>query len=144
MGVNQLLTTGMTTTQELESTIGCLGHLALIMPGVYHFLSHFRELQQLATHRRSIRISNICRNDLLLMLCFLDIAKKGNDMNLIAFCKPTHVYRSDSCPFGLGGYSDEGFAWCFEIPEELHFRASNNLLEYIAPIITPWVNIVAR
>ena len=50
------------------------------------------------------------------MLRFLDIAKKGINMNLIAFRKPAHVYRSDSCPFGLGGYSDEGFAWCFEIP----------------------------
>jgi hypothetical protein len=64
-------------------------------------------------------------------------------MNLIAFCKPTHVYRSDSCPFALGGYSDKGFAWHFEIPEELCFRASNNLLEYIASIITPWVDMVA-
>jgi hypothetical protein len=76
------------------------------------------------------------------MLRFLDIAKKGIDMNLIAFRKPTHIYRSDSCPFGLGGYSDKGFAWCFEIPEDLRFRASNNLLEYIASIITPWVDML--
>ena len=76
------------------------------------------------------------------MLRFLDIAKKGIDMNLIAFRKPTHIYRSDSCPFGLGGYSDEGFAWRFEIPEDLCFRASNNLLEYIASIITPWVDML--
>jgi hypothetical protein len=55
------------------------------------------------------------------MLRFLDIAKKGIDMNLIAFRKPTHIYRSDSCPFGLGGHSDEGFAWRFEIPEDLRF-----------------------
>ena len=77
------------------------------------------------------------------MLRFLDIAKKGISMNLIAFRKPTHIYRSDSCPFGLGGYSDEGFAWHFEIPEDLRFHASNNLLEYIASIITPWVDMLA-
>ena len=77
------------------------------------------------------------------MLRFLNIARKGIDMNLIAFRKPTHVYQSDSCPFGLGGYSDKGFAWRFEIPEDLCFRASNNLLEYITSIITPWVDMLA-
>ena len=77
------------------------------------------------------------------MLWFLDIAKKGIDMNLIAFIKPTHIYWSDSCPFGLGGYSDKDFAWRFEIPEEFRFRASNNLLEYLASIITPWADMLA-
>ena len=76
------------------------------------------------------------------MFWFLNIAKKGIGMNLIAFRKLTHVYWSDSCPFGLGGYFDEGFAWRFEIPEELCFRALNNLLEYIASIIIPWVDML--
>ena len=53
------------------------------------------------------------------MLQFLDISKKGINMNLIAFRKPTHVYRLDSCPYGLRGYSDEGFAWRFEILADL-------------------------
>ena len=64
-------------------------------------------------------------------------------MNLITFRKPTHVYRSDSCPFGLGGYSDKGYAWRFDVPEFLCFRAPNNLLEYISSIITPWVDMLA-
>ena len=127
--VNQLLATGTTTAKELKSTIGRLGHLPLVVLGIYNFLSRLHELQRLTTHRRSIRISNICRNDLLLMLRFFNIAKKGIDTNLIAFRKLTHVYWSDSGPFGLGDYSDEGFAWRFEIPEELRFGASNNLLE---------------
>jgi hypothetical protein len=64
-------------------------------------------------------------------------------MNLVAFCQPTHVFWLDSCPFGLGGYLDKEFAWCFEILEDLHFGASNNLLECIASIISPWVNMLA-
>ena len=64
-------------------------------------------------------------------------------MNLIAYRKPTHVFRSDSCPQGLGGYSHEGWAWRFYIPPELQFRASNNLLEHMASVITPWVDILA-
>jgi hypothetical protein len=74
---------------------------------------------------------------------FLWKAHKGVNMNQIAFRQPTHVYRSDSCPAGLGGYSHAGFAWRFYLPEDLLFRASNNLLEHIAAIITPWVDIIA-
>jgi hypothetical protein len=58
--VSKLITKGTTTAKELESTIGQLGHLALVVPGVHHFLSRLRELQQWATHRRSIQISDIC------------------------------------------------------------------------------------
>jgi hypothetical protein len=64
-------------------------------------------------------------------------------MNQIAHQKPTHVYRSDSCPAGLGGYSLKGSAWRFKIPSHLQFRASNNLLEHLAAVITPWVDIIA-
>ncbi len=119
--VSQLLDDRTTTAKALKSTIGRLGHLTLVVPGVHHFLSRLRELQRMATHGRSIQINEPCQADLRLMLQFLDIAKKGIDMNLIALRKPTHIYRSDSCPFGLGGYSDEGFAWHFEIPEDLRF-----------------------
>ncbi len=43
--VNHLLAAGTTTAKELESMIGQLGHLTLVVPGIYHFLSHLRELQ---------------------------------------------------------------------------------------------------
>jgi hypothetical protein len=43
----------------------------------------------------------------------------------------------DSCPFGLGGYSDTGFAWHFKIPKDLHYWASNNLLEYVLSFFSP-------
>ncbi len=90
--INKLLVDGSSTAKELESTIGRLGHFALVVLGVHHFLSRLRELHQLATHRRSIRLSDDCRKDLLLMLRFLEIARQGINMNLIAFCRPTHVH----------------------------------------------------
>jgi hypothetical protein len=49
----------------------------------------------------------------------------------------------DSCPFGLGGYSNKGFEWRFKIPEDLLFWASNNLFEYMAFIILPWVDMLS-
>eukprot|EP00957_Ditylum_brightwellii_P019165 1444735-Ditylum_brightwellii.AAC.1 len=47
-----------------------------------------------------------------------------------------------SCPAGLGGYSHDGRAWCFYLPPSLQFRASNNVLEHLASIITPWIDIL--
>jgi hypothetical protein len=85
-GISQLLVKGSTTTKELKSTISQLGHLALVMPGVHRFLSHLRELQQLATHHCLLCISKTCCDDLLLMLCFSNIAKKDIATNLVAFC----------------------------------------------------------
>jgi hypothetical protein len=46
------------------------------------------------------------------------------------------------CPAGLGGYSNQGHAWRFQIPANLQFRAMNNLLKYLAAIITPWINLL--
>ncbi len=65
-------------------------------------------------------------------------------MNLIAYPTPTHVYHSDWCPAGLGGYSTEEFAWRYSIPQSLQFRASNNLLEFLAAIITLWIDILTN
>jgi hypothetical protein len=63
-------------------------------------------------------------------------------MNEIAYQKPMHVYRSDSYPAGMGGYSHEGFAWRFYLPGKLQFHASNNLLKHLAGTISSWVNIL--
>jgi hypothetical protein len=75
---------------------------------------------------------------------FLEIGGKGGEMNLIAYLAPMHVYHSDLCPVGLGGYSNEEFAWCYSIPQSLQFRTSNNLLKFLAAIITPWIDILAN
>jgi hypothetical protein len=143
--LNNMIIEGEVTTSHLETVIGRLGHLALVVPPVHHFLSRLRELHTRASRSkcRKTRIPPICTDDLKLMSSFLDKAHKGVNMNQIAFRQPMHVYRSDSCPAGLGGYSHTGFAWRYYLPDDLLFRASNNLLEHIAAIITPWVDILA-
>eukprot|EP00957_Ditylum_brightwellii_P099701 7595167-Ditylum_brightwellii.AAC.1 len=85
-----------------------------------------------AKNRRSIKVAAEIMDDLKLMLFFLQKAVEGASLNLIAYRKPTHAYRSDSCPHGLGGYSHEGWVWRFYLPRELLFRASSNLLEHMA------------
>jgi hypothetical protein len=64
-------------------------------------------------------------------------------MNLLGFRSPDRIYYSDSCPAGLGGYSNQGFAWRFHIPDDLLFHASNNLLEFLAAVITLWIDIIS-
>jgi hypothetical protein len=75
-------------------------------------------------------------------LTVLQKCQHGIDLNAIAYHCPTNVYRSDSCPAGIGGYSHEGFAWRYYLPKDLKFQASNNLLEHLAEIITLWVDIL--
>ena len=139
-----MLERGESFHKEIEETIGRLVHLGFIIPHVHHFMSRIRELDRRSQSRRRIPITAFYRADFELMLEFLDRARDGVSMNIIAYRKPTHIYRSDSCPWGLGGYSHEGFAWRWYVPSHLLFRASNNLLEHIASIITPWIDILEK
>ena len=75
------------------------------------------------------------------MLFFLEKAKAGIDMYLLDFRKPVKVYRSDSCPAGMGGYSSDGFAWRWYISEDLKFRVSDNLLGHLGSVVTPWLDM---
>ncbi len=52
-------------------------------------------------------------------------------MNLLGFRSLNRIYYSDSCPAGLGSYSNQGFMWCFRIPDNLLFCTSKNLLKFI-------------
>ena len=140
--ISNMIVSNSTTADELETTIGRLVHLSMVLPFVHHFLSRIRELHLRAKRKRSIAIPQIVIDDLNLMLFFIEKAQAGVDMNLLSYREPTHLYRSDSCPEGLGGYSLSGHAWRFKIPEDLKFRASNNLLEHLASIITPWIDII--
>jgi len=115
----------------------------MAVPFVHHFLSRLRDLQTQAKSRRAINVNKECRNDLLFMINIIKNAHNGISLNIIVYRRPTHVYRSDSCPAGLGGYrSDSGFAWRYYLLSHLQFWATNNLLEHLAAIITPWIDII--
>jgi hypothetical protein len=131
-----------TAKKQLESMIGHMGHVGFVIPWVYHFLSRLRSLLAQAQNRRAISIDEKCIQDLELMQTILNKANKGIDMNLLAFRSPNCIYYLDSCPAGLGGYSNQGNTWCFNLRDDLQFRASNNLLEFLAAIITPWIDII--
>jgi hypothetical protein len=140
--IKMVIQQGTMTTKEVESIIGCLGHLGMAIPFVHHFLSRLRNLQVWAKSRRSIPITDNCRRDLELLINIIKIAYNGISMNIIVYRLPIHIYCSDSCPAGLGGYSNSSFAWQYYLKPKHQFRATNNFLEHIAAITTPWVDII--
>ncbi len=108
--ISRMINDKETTLDNLNTTIGRLTHVSMIIPFVHHFLSHLRELLLWSkrNNRRSIKIITICINNLKHMNeCFLVRARDRINMNQIAYRQPTHVYCSDSCPAGMGGYSNE-------------------------------------
>ena len=79
--------------------------------------------------------------DLTLWLEFLKQGRDGTSINNIVFRAPSSFHWADSCPFGMGGYSASGRAWRFYIPPNLRTEHTNNVLEYMASIITIWIEI---
>jgi hypothetical protein len=140
--ISEIIDQGWTSKRELETNIGRWVHLGQIVPPVHHFLSRLRYLKQRAKNKCTIMVNKECNKDLKFLLTVLQKCQHGTNLNAIAYRHPTNVYRSDSCPAGLGGYSHEGFAWQYYLPKDLKFQASNNLLEHLAAIITPWVDIL--
>jgi hypothetical protein len=140
--ISEIINHGWTSKGELETTIGRWVHLGQIVPPVHHFLSRLRYLKQRAKNKHTIMVNEECNKDLKFLLTVLQKCQHGINLNAIAYPRPTHIYRSDSCPAGLGGYSHKGFAWRNYLQKNLKFQASNNLLEHLAAIITPWVDIL--
>ena len=90
--IQELLITGSAKAKELETLIGRLGHLGMILPFVYHFLSRLREWHHKSKNKRHLTtMPTECRLDLGLMMKFLDKAHDGIDMNLLSFRCPTHI-----------------------------------------------------
>jgi hypothetical protein len=142
--IDDMLLLGVASAKRIEKNIGRYVNVAQILPMVHHFLNRLRCLQRRATKRRSaIKINDECIEVLKFLKHVIELANKGISMNSLAYCLPERVYRSDSCPHGLGGMSDEGFAWRWMIPEHLRFRAPNNVLEHIATVITVWLDTLA-
>ncbi len=75
------------------------------------------------------------------MQSFLDMAQDGINLNYITFLKHSQVYQSDLCPHGLGVCNHLGKAWHFYLSPHFIYNALNNLLERLAAIIMPWIEV---
>jgi hypothetical protein len=95
------------TAKVLETNIGRLEHLRLAIPIIHHFMIWLWDLHSIAKQQRSVKINGEHLKDVHLMLDFLKNANAGISLNNIAFRRPTHIFWSDSCPAGLGAYSQK-------------------------------------
>jgi hypothetical protein len=107
-----------------------------------HFLSHLRLWLQAPKHKQQqITLSPIELADLSLWVDFLFAAHSGISLNRFTICAPSQLGWSDSCPFGLGGFTSNGTAWCLRLPPSSPLYGvsiANNILEFLALSITLW------
>ena len=114
----------------MESVLGRLEQVAIVISMFGHFLNNIRSLQIKANRKKhNVKISINAKADLLLACNFLEAFNLGLSMNSIVFRAPDHVYIGDSREHGLGGITvNHGASLRMEIPEELRGRAHINLL----------------
>lgn len=105
-----ILVNGSTKHDTLDTIIEKLTHITVVLPCLHHYLNRLCSLKYVASRRRSVNIQPNHRDDFNLALLFLKRANTGINMNYISYCSPTHSYKADVCPWGIGGYSSQGRA----------------------------------
>jgi hypothetical protein len=130
------------TIQELESLVGRLTHASYLIPLSRHFLNEIRQKSQTTSRskaRQIVRFTAEEVEDLCLWKEYLRVANEGISINLLVTRTPTRLAWSDSCPFGLGGYTFSGRAWRVRIPIDCIFRGDdtvNNALEFLGMAVS--------
>jgi hypothetical protein len=144
--IAEILETGKASFGVLESTVGRLNHAGFVIPMARHFLNRLRLRTEVRLHKNQQLTLNYEEvEDLKLWLKFLAMAYHGISFNRMTIRRPSRLGFSDSCPFGLGGFSLSGRAWRLRIPPDCAFYGAseiNNLLEFLAMMINIWLIIL--
>jgi len=113
-----------------------------VIPLSRHFLNELRQRVYRASTSKwgpKFRLGQAEIEDLKLWEHLLTVSHKGISLNLMIERHPTHLAWSDSCPFGMGGYTLGGRAWRLRIPDAFPFfgeDSANNLLEFLAMYVS--------
>jgi hypothetical protein len=139
--ISAIITCEKVQETSLEQMIGRLNHVACIMEMLRHFLGRLYKALYRAKKRGFTRLTPPEKEDLTIFQQFIQHAShKGISMNNLVYRKPTHTIRSDSSLFGLGGYNTiTGEAWRIELPLDCRLRTSLNSLEFLAAMISIWI-----
>ena len=142
--IRDLLKRKRSNHNELKTLVGRLDHAAGVMPLARHFMERIRFATKSTSDRPNMpyTLNKTVLADLELMLAVLERARKGINMNLLTYRIPNAQSKVDACPRGLGGYSKAGRAWRFIIPHHLLGRAHINLLEFLAILVSVWLDII--
>jgi hypothetical protein len=126
----------------LEKLIGRLNHVACLMDMFRHFMGRLYQALHRSRHNGWTKLKLSEKEDLIIFQKFIHTSTFiGISMNNLTYRKPTHIFRSDSSLFGLGGYNiASGRAWRIELPEDCRLRTSLNSLEFLAAMISIWVD----
>jgi hypothetical protein len=143
--IELIIESGRSNYKDLESMMGRLNHVACIFHPMHHFMGRlYKALYRAKARKGWTALSPNELQDLGLHSEFIQLAASGVSLNNITCRQPTHIYRSDACEYGLGGYNPlSGKAWRWELPMDLRLRTSINSLEFIACVITIWVDILS-
>ncbi|NER25769.1 MAG: hypothetical protein F6J96_34770 [Symploca sp. SIO1C2] len=139
--LDQVINDGGHTTSGLESLVGRLTHSSYVIPLSRHFLNEIRRRVE-PPFRRSkklVRLSTEEIEDLRLWREFLQTARDGISLNLLTVRNPSALAWSDSCPFGLGGYTLNGRAWRILLDRESPIYGddrANNILEFLGMAVS--------
>jgi hypothetical protein len=84
------------------------------------------------------------KKDFDLMQSILEKAEKGINMNLLAFRSPVGYIIPNHAQQTLVATAtkDTHGGSIFNVPANLQFRATNNLLELHAAIYMPWIDLI--
>jgi hypothetical protein len=126
--------------QLLESMIGRFNHIGTIIHISRYFLTRLRYRLRMNNDKGKkykIHLAPWDIEDLLLWQFFINhVQVTGVSINNICITQITSTTYSDACEWGMGGFTSQGHAWRYKIPTHLQLRASINLLEFMAAIIT--------
>ena len=133
------------TKALLETMIGRFNHVGVIIHIARYFLTRLRYRLQQHQHshkQKLIKLAPWDIQDLVLWKYHIThLHHKGVSINNICFTNPSSTTFSDACEWGLGGFTTQGHAWRYKLPSHLQHRASINLLEFMAAIITVKLSI---
>ena len=141
--LSSFMTRKSANLKDIQSLLGRLENIAIIIPMMGHFLNNIRQMEIKAniTNKNQF-LSKRVKDDLVLAQKFIDKAYNGVNMNTVTFRVPTITYINDASEHGLGGFACHGRAWSWEIPENLRGRAHINLLEFMAQLISIWIDSI--
>ena len=138
--IHRALSAKKCTKGDLETMIGRFNHVGTIIHTSRYFLTRLRyrlQQHQQAPKIHTIHLAPWDLQDLRLWHTHIDhLHHNGANINNICLSQPSTITYSDACEWGLGGFTSQGNAWRYLIPTHLQHRASINLLEFMAAIIT--------
>ena len=106
--ISAIMKRKQSTHNKVDSLIGRLTHVSVILSKMKHFMSGLRFERKRAKNQRTLKLKEEAIEDLHFHQEFLDYALKGININPLTYRRPSHVYRS------VGGYSTKGQVWSQE------------------------------